>query len=62
MEDSKLIDEMGGTSSVARLTGLTSGAISQWRTNGIPKPWMMYFRVLRPKLFAKNDNKRKAAP
>jgi hypothetical protein len=61
MTDDQIIDEFGGTSSVARMLGLTPGAISQWRTKGIPKPWMMYFRALHPKLFSKAA-KRKAAP
>jgi hypothetical protein len=31
-----LIDSLGGTSEVARLTRRTTGAVSQWRDNGIP--------------------------
>jgi hypothetical protein len=51
MEHSKLIDELGGTSRVAEMCDLTTGAISQWRTNGIPKPWLKFFKAKRPDLF-----------
>ena len=40
--DSEIIDACGGTTSVAKLCDLTTGAISQWRTNGIPKPWRKF--------------------
>lgn len=46
-----LIDAQGGTSEVAKLCNLTTGAISQWRHNGIPKPWLMFFMQRRPDLF-----------
>lgn len=50
-DDSDLIDAYGGTTKVAGLCGLTSGAISQWRTNGIPKAWREFLRLARPKVF-----------
>ncbi|KNE28191.1 Cro/CI family transcriptional regulator [Achromobacter spanius] len=49
--DSKLIDAFGGTSKVAAMCGLTTGAVSQWRTNGIPKAWREFLRVSKPKVF-----------
>ncbi|EFV84125.1 hypothetical protein HMPREF0005_02867 [Achromobacter xylosoxidans C54] len=49
--DSDLIDAYGGTSKVATLCGLTTGAVSQWRTNGIPKAWKEVLRLARPKVF-----------
>lgn len=49
--DADLIDAFGGTSEVARLCDLTTGAVSQWRTNGIPKPWMKFLRLAKPKVF-----------
>lgn len=58
MDESKLINSLGGTSVVATLCGLTTGAVSQWRTNGIPKPWLMYFREIRPDLFADKPQKK----
>lgn len=49
--DSDLIDAYGGTSKVASLCGLTTGAVSQWRTNGIPKAWKEVLRLAKPKVF-----------
>lgn len=49
--DSDLIDAYGGTSKVAALCGLTTGAVSQWRTNGIPKAWKEVLRLAKPKVF-----------
>lgn len=46
-----IIDSFGGTSAVAELCDITTGAVSQWRTNGIPKSWLRLFRELRPDLF-----------
>lgn len=53
MDANKIIDELGGTSAVAELCGLTTGAISQWRTskNGIPKGWIKFFKEVHPNLF-----------
>lgn len=49
--DSELIDRLGGTAKVAQLCDLTSGAVSQWRTNGIPKAWKLFFRLRSPRLY-----------
>ncbi len=35
------------------MCGLTPSAISQWRNNGIPKPWEMYLRKAKPGAFRK---------
>jgi len=51
MSSSEIIDSLGGTSAVADLFGLTTGAISQWRVNGIPDARLMYLKLLRPDLF-----------
>jgi hypothetical protein len=48
MEHGKIIDDLGGSSAVAQMCGVTVGAISQWRHNGIPRPWLMYLQLLRP--------------
>lgn len=45
MNSSQKIDFLGGTSAVAGLCDLTTGAVSQWRTNGIPKGWMRFIDV-----------------
>ncbi|MCW3151926.1 Cro/CI family transcriptional regulator [Achromobacter spanius] len=59
--DSELIDAYGGTSKVAALCGLTTGAVSQWRTNGIPKAWKEVLRLAKPKVFKTWDAKRSQA-
>lgn len=49
-----LINEFGGTRAVSRICGVTSQAVSQWKRNGIPRPWMQYL-LLRRDLPAKQD-------
>ena len=49
--DSAAIDAIGGSTVLARLCGVTSQAVSQWRRKGIPKPWRMYLRLLKPEAF-----------
>lgn len=46
-----IIDALGGTSKVARLCAVTTGAVSQWRDNGIPAARLMYLKVIRPAVF-----------
>ncbi len=48
---SELIDQFGGTCVVAKLFGITSGAVSQWRNSGVPDARLMYLKLLRPELF-----------
>jgi hypothetical protein len=55
MDSSKIIDSLGGTSKVADLCDITTGAVSQWRTNGIPKPWLALFKTIRPELFSESS-------
>ena len=57
----QIIDGLGGTSVVARLCGLTTGAVSQWRTSptGIPRPWVKFFEAIRPDLFGKERSARR---
>lgn len=52
MDHKALIDNLGGTSKVAEICGITTGAVSQWRTNGIPSYRLDFFRLLRPDLFS----------
>ena len=51
MEDSRIIDALGGTDKVAALCALHKSAISQWRKRGIPRAWRLYLKKLRPSLF-----------
>lgn len=59
--DSSLIDALGGTGRVAALCGLTPGAVSQWRTKGIPKAWREFLRLARPDSFKTWEAKRMRA-
>ncbi|WP_067759362.1 helix-turn-helix domain-containing protein [Orrella dioscoreae] len=49
--DSELIDSLGGTAQVAQLCEVTTGAVSQWRTNGIPKAWLKFFAAHKPEIY-----------
>jgi len=50
-ECSEIIDSLGGTNAVARLCEIRPASVSKWRTNGIPKGWMMFFKCQFPHLF-----------
>jgi hypothetical protein len=54
----KTIDALGGTSVVAEMCDIKPPSVSEWRRSGIPKPWIKYFRCIRPDLFEleKKDN------
>lgn len=51
MDPNYIIDSFGGTSAVATLCEVTTGAVAQWRNDGIPRARLMYLRLLRPDLF-----------
>lgn len=53
MDTNQILDALGGTSAVAEMCGLTTGAVSQWRTSksGIPKSWMKFFEASHPEVF-----------
>lgn len=40
----KFIKELGGVSAVAKICGITRGAVSQWQKNGIPKAQMNFLK------------------
>lgn len=40
----KFIKELGGVSAVAKICGITRGAVSQWKKNGIPKAQMNFLK------------------
>ena len=50
-ESNEIIDAIGGTSKVAELCNVTIGAVSQWRTNGIPQARLMFLKLSRPDVF-----------
>lgn len=59
--DSKLIDELGGTTCVARLCDVRPQAVSKWRRDGIPAARRMYLRAVRPELFVPASEGQRAA-
>ena len=52
MKTETIIERLGGTNATAELCEVTPQAVSQWRTDGIPKAREMYLRVIRPDAFA----------
>jgi len=48
----EIIDALGGTSAVAELCEIQPSSVSEWRTNGIPKSRLMFFKAIRPDLFS----------
>lgn len=55
MDDSKIIDALGGTTEVARLCKVQPPSVSGWRVNGIPSARRQYLELLRPDVFAGAD-------
>lgn len=49
--DSKIIDELGGTATVARLCKVKAPSVSAWRKTGIPPARRQYLEVIRPDVF-----------
>lgn len=60
--DSKIIDDLGGTAKVARLCDIKPPSVSDWRKSGIPKPWLMYLKKIRPAVFKAAAEREKAKP
>lgn len=56
--DNEIIDKLGGTTAVAQLCRVTVGAVSQWRTAGIPRARRQLLEVLYPDLFQTEDHRR----
>lgn len=59
MKTQHIIEQLGGTAAVARLCAVKMSAVSQWKTNGIPKARLMYLKVIKPEVFTKgvsNEN------
>jgi hypothetical protein len=53
MDPNKIIDEIGGTSEVARLCEVEPPSVSEWRKTGIPRARLMFLKLARPDVFAK---------
>lgn len=52
MNDSEIIDALGGTAEVARICNVRPPSVSEWRVKGIPEARRMYLEVLRPDVFS----------
>lgn len=53
MDDSIIIDFLGGPTAVAELCECRPQAVSQWKRKGIPKSRRLYLRAVRPDAFEK---------
>lgn len=52
MNANEIIELLGGTSKVAEICEVTSGAVSQWKSaNKIPNARLLYLKLLRPEIF-----------
>lgn len=57
MNDSTLIDDLGGTYAVARLCQVAPPSVSEWRKSGIPKARRMFLELARPEVFGRWRNR-----
>lgn len=62
MTDSEIIDKLGGTAKLAAICEVSMAAISQWRSDGIPKSRRMFLKLLHPDAFAKSKRTRRSVP
>ncbi|GAB3755074.1 hypothetical protein GCM10028795_27230 [Lysobacter olei] len=64
MNDSEIIDRLGGTVQVARLCRVRPPSVSEWRTRGIPAARRQFLELLRPDAFKDPEPARRttAAP
>ena len=45
-KDKKFLMTIGGVTKVAKLCGITRGAVSQWKKNGSPKAQLNFLKTL----------------
>ncbi|HFC8542693.1 TPA: Cro/CI family transcriptional regulator [Neisseria weaveri] len=58
MDISKFINLIGGVTKVAELCGITKGAVSQWKKNGIPKAQMNFLKTKFPREWKKASHEK----
>lgn len=51
MDDSEIIDRLGGTAAVAALCEVKPPSVSEWRKEGIPRARRMFLKAIRPDAF-----------
>ncbi len=62
MDDSEIIDKLGGTSAVAEICKIKPPSVSEWRKNGIPDARRQFLELLRPDVFGEpSTDKREVA-
>lgn len=59
MDDSQIIDELGGTAKVARLCNVKAPSVSGWRHQGIPQARRQFLELLRPDVFIKAQKQKR---
>ncbi len=59
-EANTIIDSLGGTGAVAKMCEVTTGAVSQWRNNGLPKTQRKFLMAIRPDVFRAFETRGKA--
>ncbi len=52
----RVIDLLDGPTEVANMFpgDITAQAVSQWKRKGIPKPWRLVLRLMRPDVFERS--------
>lgn len=60
MNDTEIIQRLGGPTKTAELCEVTTQAVSQWQRNGIPKARLQFLRLARPEVF--DDGAQRVAP
>lgn len=61
MNDSEIIEALGGTAAVARLCRVKSPSVSDWKKNGIPDARRQFLELLRPDVFRARPQRSEAA-
>lgn len=49
--DSEKIDQLGGTTAVARMCHIAPPSVTKWRYTGIPPARLMYLKLVRPDIW-----------
>jgi hypothetical protein len=57
----RVIDQLGGTTAVAKLCEIAAPSVSEWRKKGIPRAREQFLRVLRPDVFGDPPTQERAA-
>lgn len=39
-----IVDALGGTNAVAKICGIRPASVSEWRSGGMPRAWVLFLR------------------